>query len=136
MLEYYMPPFVGETDRQVMASLAQTVNNPGNMNAIAQTPHHFELHQLADVDEDTGKITPKHEYICDCSTLVRPSVRGAGATGGAESKTPIGRSSSPSAGLSANTSANPRAPANPPQADPGALQAPPARPGGIHPGNN
>lgn len=89
LVDYYMTPFCAESTKQVLASLAGTINNPENLNAIAQTPQHFEVWQLGEVNEDTGDLQAKREYIADCSSLVRASVRadtegrsGAGASKG------------------------------------------------------
>lgn len=132
MIDYFMTPFTGESDRQVQAGLAQTINNPGNMNAIAQTPHHFELWQLGEVNEDTGKITEHREFIADCSSLVRPSIRGPGKSGETEGQGTTGRRTAPPSGVRAGTSPNPGSAQDAPQADPGALQEARPGPGGIY----
>lgn len=136
MIDYFMTPFTGESDRQVQAGLAQTINNPGNMNAIAQTPHHFELWQLGEVNEDTGKITEHREFIADCSSLVRPSIRGPGKSAGPETQDTTGRRIPPPSGVRDATDAGPRTPTNAPQADAGAVQEARPGPGGIYRGNH
>lgn len=77
LIEYFQQPFVGPTDKQVQAAISVAINNPEAMNALSQAPHHFELWQLGEIDEETGRITPRQELVCDCSVLVRGGVRGA-----------------------------------------------------------
>lgn len=71
MIDYFLMPFAAPSDNEVMASLSNEINRPDNINAIAQAPHHFELYQLGEIDEN-GTIFPKKELVCDCSNLVRP----------------------------------------------------------------
>lgn len=78
LLDYFQQPFVGPTDKQVLAGLGQAINSPENMNAISQAPHHYELWELGSVDEETGAITPHRAVVADCASLVRGGVRGAG----------------------------------------------------------
>lgn len=119
LIDYYMTPFTGDTHRQVMAGLAQTINHPENMNAIAQTPQHFELWQIGEVDEDTGNLVSKREFVADCAGLVRPSVRRPGIAGtDPRPAAPGGRTGSPD-GNPASTGTNPRLAANSSHAAPG-----------------
>lgn len=74
LLDYYMQPFIGPEDKAVMAAVAETINQPGATGAISQTPHHFEIWCLGNIHED-GNVAAGKTLICDCSSLVRPSIR-------------------------------------------------------------
>lgn len=74
MLDYFQQPFVGPNDNAVRASLAAHVNNPEATDAIAQAPHHFEIHQLGYVTEE-GALVAEKSFICDCSSLIRVGLR-------------------------------------------------------------
>lgn len=77
MIAYFMQPFIGNDDKQVAASIAETINGEG-LHAIQQAPHHFELWRLGSIDEE-GNVTKDKEYICSCDSLVRePSRLGRG----------------------------------------------------------
>lgn len=80
LVGYYMQPFAAHTDHQVLAAVATQVNAEDN-NAIAQAPHQFEIWSLAEIDDETGKVTARSEYICDCHTLIRRDLRRGGVTG-------------------------------------------------------
>lgn len=110
LIEYFQQPFIGPTDKQVMAAIATAINNPEQMNGITQAPHHFELWSLGEVDEETGRITPRHELLADCSSLVRRSVRGdeTDKPGAVTGIVAAGRSTEPPEGSSAG--ARPGAP--------------------------
>lgn len=73
LVDYFMTPFAAPETKPVMAALATTINS-GDHSDIATNPHHFELWQLGQVQED-GHITPSREFICDLSSLIRPGVR-------------------------------------------------------------
>lgn len=70
LIDYFLQPFVGNTDKQIMASLAIYINNRENTDALAQAPQHFELWRLGEVLED-GQIIAYKEFLADCSTLIR-----------------------------------------------------------------
>lgn len=70
LMDYFMTPFAAHEDKQVMAQLAETINNGGN-NGIQQAPHHFELWGLGEVSED-GHLTAERRFIADCGALIRP----------------------------------------------------------------
>lgn len=74
LLDYYMQPFVGPDDKEVMSALARTVNNEADTNGIAQAPHHFELWELGTI-EGEGNLTPTRRLVCDCASLIRRGVR-------------------------------------------------------------
>lgn len=77
LLEYFQQPFVGQSDKQVMAALSTAINNQEQVSAISQAPHHFELYELGEVDEDTGHIKAHLSLLADCASLVRRGVRRA-----------------------------------------------------------
>lgn len=74
LIDYYMQPFVGPNEKEVMAALARTVNSQEDTNGITQAPHHFELWELGNVDEE-GHINPTRRLVCDCASLIRTGVR-------------------------------------------------------------
>lgn len=90
LIDYYMQPFVGQSEKQVIASLANIINEEGNTSAIAQKPEHFELWRLAEIDETTGQVQGDREFICDAGSLVRSGIRndGSGKPGGTPMETP------------------------------------------------
>lgn len=83
LIDYFLTPFAAPGDKEVMASVAATINRPGNNDAIAQAPHHFEVWSLGHVTED-GHLVPEREFLGDCSSLVRRGVREGGGTPTAE----------------------------------------------------
>lgn len=74
LIDVYLLPFPAPDHNQAKMGVAAKVNS-GDTDGICQAPHQFELHQIATLDTDTGSITATREYICDCSSLVRRSVR-------------------------------------------------------------
>lgn len=74
LIDYYMVPFPAPSHSQVKAAIAAQINN-GDSNAISQAPHQFEIWQLAELDTDEGHVHAKREYLCDCSSLIRPGIR-------------------------------------------------------------
>lgn len=74
IIDFFLQPFVGTQDKQVMAALSATINQ-GEQHAIQQAPHHFELWCLAEIDEDTGKVTPNLRLVCTCDSLIRVGLR-------------------------------------------------------------
>lgn len=83
LLDYFLQPFVGPSDRQVKAAVAENVNNTESQHAVAKAPHQFELWRLAFIDEQTGQVEGEREYLCDLNSLVRGGVRPAGDTAAA-----------------------------------------------------
>lgn len=94
MLNYFMVPFAGPNDNAVLAAIAQQVNVPGSLDAIAQAPHQFEVWKIGEVT-DQGFITPEHELVASCDTLIRAGVRNTGTPGGTESQNPPDRGYKP-----------------------------------------
>lgn len=76
MIDYFLQPFAAPDDKNVLAAIARQVNHQESTDAIAQTPHHFEIWRLGQVEED-GTLTPGKEFIADASSLIRGGVRGA-----------------------------------------------------------
>lgn len=80
LLNYFMQPFFGPTDNQVLASLAEVINSEESKHAFSKTPQHFEVWRLGEVLE-TGKVREDQEFLIDASGLVRPNLREAGIGG-------------------------------------------------------
>jgi len=89
LIDYYMQPFVGPNEKEVMAALARTVNNIEDTNGISQAPHHFELWELGQVDEE-GNLTPTRRLVCDCASLIRVGVRDRAERAGQEAANTAG----------------------------------------------
>jgi len=73
-LKYFLQPFTAKDVKQVQASLADTINGD-TPHAIAKAPHHFELWQLAEIDEETGDVVAAKDFLFDCGALVRTDIR-------------------------------------------------------------
>lgn len=80
-LNYYMTPFVGESDRPVIAAVAALINSGETTDAIAKAPQHFEIWRIAKVDDQTGEVTADREFIADCGSLIRRGIRKDATTG-------------------------------------------------------
>lgn len=80
LIDYFRQPFVGPGDKEVMTALATQINRPEGHNDINQTPHHFELWELAEIDEE-GNTRATKQLVCDCASLVRPGIRERGEYG-------------------------------------------------------
>jgi len=74
LIDYYLRPFAAEGDKEVMASLAEAINNEENQTPLAKAPHHFELWSVGTFHED-GTIEPEHILVADCGSLIRERVR-------------------------------------------------------------
>lgn len=118
LIDYFMQPFVGPDNKSVLASVAKLVNQEGTSD-IAQAPHHFEVWELGEVNAEDGHITPKLDFIADCSSLVRRGIRETRLPedGQTEAATE-GRTRSPG-GAGLGTRADNRAPPNAPPGAPG-----------------
>lgn len=119
LIDYFMRPFTAETDAQVLASVASTVNNQEGTDAIHTNPHQFEIWRLAEIDEKTGHIKPAHEYLADAASLVRGGIRdrGPGRPGTAPLHAAADSGGKPPAGAPPSTNADQRAPTDPTQAE-------------------
>jgi len=71
LIDYYMHPFAGNSDKDVLAAISAAVNREGNLDAIAQAPHYFEVWRIGNV-LDNGHIEPVRELLAGCESLVRP----------------------------------------------------------------
>lgn len=85
LIDYFMQPFVGPDDKQVLASVARLVNTGEVTSDIAQAPHQFEVWKLGEVN-DEGHVIPERKYLQDCSSLVRRDLRQRGQPGGPEAQ--------------------------------------------------
>lgn len=74
LLNYFQQPFAGPGDNQVLAALSTHINNPEATNDVAQAPQHFEVWALGHVTED-GHLVPERNFIADCASLIRRSLR-------------------------------------------------------------
>lgn len=114
LIDYFMQPFVGQSDKQVLSALSETINRD-HTHAIQAAPHHFEVWELGEVDEDTGEIRPKRQLLADCASLVRASVRtDPGAEpGGRPNGTTAGSRTGPAGGDHRKAVPGERGPADP-----------------------
>lgn len=83
LIGYFIAPFTAHNDNEVLASCARAINQEDNRDPIAQTPSHFELWKLAEINDETGKVTGDPEFLTNCSDLVRERVRKTDGPGGA-----------------------------------------------------
>lgn len=118
LIDYFMQPFFGPSDKQVLAAIAQTVNDQEATNAINKTPEHFEVWRLGEIDEQTGQVEGDREYLADAASLIRGRVRadaeirpGHGTLDGPEDQIPR-----PAEGARKAPNAGQRAPESAPQA--------------------
>lgn len=74
LIDYYLRPFTAPDDKEVLASLATTINSGEGTSAIQNAPHHFEIWRLGSITEE-GDCRPGKELIADCSSLVRGNIR-------------------------------------------------------------
>lgn len=97
LIDYFMQPFAAPGDKEVMASLARTINTGEATSDISQAPHQFELWKLAEVTED-GHIVPNRELVCDCASLVRRDIRRGDHAGATPPRQPHGGGDSTTGG--------------------------------------
>jgi len=71
LIDYYMHPFAGNNDKDVLAAIAAAINREGNLDAIAQAPHYFEVWRIGKVNDD-GHVESSRELLGGCEGLVRP----------------------------------------------------------------
>lgn len=75
MIDYFvLPAFFADNTSQAMAMIAAAVNGDSK-DALAQTPHHFELWQLGEIQEQTGNLTEHKEFVAECAGFIRNRVR-------------------------------------------------------------
>lgn len=87
LIGYFLVPFIAPSDKEIMAGISHEINRPDNYAAIAQSPHHFEIYTLGEID-DEGNITVRKEFICDCGSLIRTGRDSTESTTGATPGTP------------------------------------------------
>lgn len=75
LIDYFLKPFIADSDKQVLASAAAAINLEDNRDPIAQTPSHFEIWRLGEIDENTGNVKATPELLADASSLLRPGLR-------------------------------------------------------------
>lgn len=132
LLNYFQQPFAAHSDQVVLASLATLVNNPESSNDIARAPQHFEIWRLAEINDQTGKVTGDPEYLNDATSLVRTGLRERIDAGNPALDAPTGSSQMAPQVAPGNGGAKTRALANAAPATPGeGGQAHPAHPGGA-----
>lgn len=119
LIDYFMQPFFGPDDKNVLASVARLVNQGEVTSDIAQAPHHFEVWTLGYITEE-GSIVAEKQFLTDCTSLIRPGVRTRGEPTAAEAESHPGESRGRNGGNGAPGGANPRSLPNAPQAAPGA----------------
>jgi len=73
LIDYYMRAFSAPDDKDVLASIAATINEGDPNSALAKAPHHFEIWRLGKVTEE-GDLRPGKELIADCASLVRDNI--------------------------------------------------------------
>lgn len=75
MIDYFvLPAFFADNDMQAMSMIAASVNGD-RKDALAQTPHHFELWRLGEIKEQTGTLSESKEFLAECSGFIRSRVR-------------------------------------------------------------
>lgn len=83
LIDYFMQPFMGPSDKEVLAAVAISVNNPDSKEPIHHAPHHFEIWRLGKIDQETGEVIRDGEFIADAASLVRGS-HGEGTAAGSD----------------------------------------------------
>jgi len=134
LINYWMQPFVGPSDKAVMAAVANQINGAraqGDFtNALAQAPHHFELWKIGNVEED-GHLTAERDFIADCSALVRGDIRSGRPGGDSQAQEPATRSAgAPAATSGAGGAQDGSLPYKAPQQAPAAATTHPTPQGG------
>lgn len=75
------------SDKEALAAIANAVNSEDSQHAIAKAPHHFEVWELCEIDEN-GEVKPHKALLADASSLVRGGVR---QDGGGNGRAPEGQ---------------------------------------------
>lgn len=73
IMNYFDAPFVAHTTNQVKGAISNELAK-GEKIDWAQAPHHFELYELGEID-DQGNIKVEKQLITSLDSLIRPSVR-------------------------------------------------------------
>lgn len=103
LIDYYMQPFMGPSDKEVLAAVAVSVNNPDSKEPIHHAPHHFEIWRLGKIDQETGEVVRDRELLADAASLVRGSDGENAESPTSEIHPPLGGSQRPSRRTSGNT---------------------------------
>lgn len=130
LIDYFMTPFCAPSDKHVLASLANVINNTEATDAIAQAPHHFEIWKLGTVHED-GHIEPQQGLITDCASLVRPGIRTREERGAQPDTQPAPGSQGAPGSRGSNGGATNGPPQNQARPAPGQAQEARPRPGRV-----
>lgn len=120
LLDYFMQPYlIGHNEPEILSLVANMVNQEDSKHAVHTNPSHFEVWRLAEIQEQTGQVHGDREFLADCASLIRGSVREGGGPGASAIPSPNGGrgGKAPAAGEVANASQRP--PADPPQAENG-----------------
>lgn len=70
LIDFHTHQFMAPSDKTAMAAMAKLINNTGSQDAVAQSPHHFELWKIAEINEN-GEVKPQKDLLADCGSLVR-----------------------------------------------------------------
>lgn len=125
LIDYFMQPFIGPDDKNVLASVARLVNQGDVTSDITQAPHQFEVWSLGYIAED-GHIVPEKTYLADCSSLIRAGLRNELHARTAQAHEPEIRRRNDSQGITGGNGADPSPVQGPPPAEAG--NAPKAHP--------
>lgn len=113
LIDYYMQPFAEHNDKAVLLGVSQAVNNLESNSAISKAPHHYEIWKLGYVTED-GHLVPEREFLADCSSLIRNSLREKSNGAPTVLERPMGGSESPPGGTSIAAGTQPSPAKDPP----------------------
>jgi len=73
MLDYFQAPIATHRKSDAISSVVANINSLESNGEISQAPEHFEIWILGEVD-DAGHITPRREFVANCSSYIRGSV--------------------------------------------------------------
>jgi len=122
LLDYYQAPMAQMRSSDLVAAIANQLNNPETAYEINQAPEQFEVWQLGYVTDD-GHLVPDRVLVCNCAQLIRASVwhKRTGSPAAAPEPTP--NHGGAHSGTGANGGPGPSPVQGEPQATPGAGQA-------------
>lgn len=107
LLNYFMQPFIAHNDASALASIGETVNEPGGSHAIQKSPHHFEVWRISEITDDYEAL-PKKAFLADASSLIREHFRPVGQPGRERLAVAPGARRSPPEGAAGGAGGNPR----------------------------
>jgi hypothetical protein len=131
MIAYYLHYFMEGNHKQAKSRISETINTPGH-SSIQKTPHHFEIHHLGEINDETGQVTGyagQNTILCNCRELVRTDVREEPEPGTPPVQQAAKRSTDPYNRSGERASGNHSLPAKAAQAEPGSTQSARTRPG-------